>query len=120
MLDKDMQLVARIRLINKGADAPLTGPEYKVRLYDRDFIQDEYLGESTLDEQGHAQFEFAVADMNKGLLEDKKPDFFFVLFKNEQQIFQSKVIENLDVDDVDHYERGLGEVVELGTYLVEG
>jgi hypothetical protein len=120
LLDREMCIVVQARLIAKGSDAPMTGEAYKVRLFDRDFMQDEYLGESALDKNGVASIEFAIKDMNRGPLDDKWPDFFFVVYKGDKVIFQSQVMENVDIDSIEHYEKGKGEVIDLGTFLVAG
>jgi hypothetical protein len=118
-LNPDMNLEVKGRLIAKGTDAPLTGPQYNVRLFDRDLFEDDYLGESSLDENGCISIIFAPEKMNSGTLEDKYPDFFFVLYRDGELIFQSKVMQ--DVDPADHATLRMGEgaVIDLGAFLVE-
>ena len=54
-LHPDMNIEVTARLIAKGRDAPVTGKEYLVRLYDEDCFEDDFLGESGLDANGVAQ-----------------------------------------------------------------
>jgi hypothetical protein len=120
----DFSLTPRIevtvRLIAKGSDSPLTGEAYKVRLFDKDIFDDDYIGESGLDAHGVAHIGFthdAFDDL--GDLETR-PDFYFVVLKDGQQIFQSQVMEEIDLEAVQQFKMGQGEVIDLGTFLVEG
>ena len=118
-LNKDMNLEVTARFIGKGNDQPLTGDTYLVRLYDKDVFEDDFLGESTLDENGVAKISFnhsSFSNWNK----DTKPDFYFVVFKHKKEIFKSKVLEDLDVEAIEKFKMGEGEVIDLGTYLIEG
>ena len=118
-LNAEMNLEVNARFIARGQDAPLQGSAYKVRLFDRDFLDDEYLGESGLDEHGDAHFRFPASKLHDGFLDDKMPDFFFVLYKNGDVHFQSKVMENVYLDAIELYKRGTGEIIYLGTFLVD-
>jgi hypothetical protein len=118
-LSEQPGIEAIIRLIAKGTNGPLTGDAYKVRLFDKDIFDDDYIGESGLDANGVAHISFthdAFDDL--GDLEDK-PDFYFVVVKDDVQIFQSKVMEEIDLDAVEQFKMGKGEVIDLGTFLVE-
>ncbi len=55
-LNEEMNIEVRVLLIAKGTDEPLTGDGYLVRLYDKDIFNDDFLGESSLDEDGLAKF----------------------------------------------------------------
>lgn len=118
-LQTDMNIEVSARFIARGSNEPLHGPAYKVRLFDRDFLDDEYLGESALDQHGDAHFQFPAAKLHKGFLDDNMPDFFFVLYKNDEVHFQSKVMENVYIDAIELYKRGTGEIIYLGTFLVD-
>jgi hypothetical protein len=43
-----------------------------------------------------------------------------VLYHDKIPVFQSKVLEELKSRDIEQYQPGEGEVIDLGTYLVEG
>ncbi len=119
-LNPDMNLEVTARFIAKGSDAPLTGDAYKVRLFDKDIFDDDYIGESGLDENGVAKIKFnhtAFSDL--GNIETT-PDFYFVVVKDGVQIFESKVMEELDVTAIEQFKMGEGQLIDLGTFLVEG
>ncbi len=118
-LNKDMNLEVTARFISKGLDQPATGDAYLVRLYDKDIFEDDFLGESMLDENGVAKISFNHSSFSNWNT-DTNPDFYFVVFKNNTEIFKSKVLENLDVDAIEKFKLGEGEVIDLGTYLIEG
>ncbi len=116
-LSSDMNLSVTARFISIGNDAAVTGESYIVRLYDKDIFEDDFLGESTLDENGKAKISFnhaSFSDWNT----DAKPDFYFVVFKNKKEIFKSKVMQDLDVDAIEKFKMGEGEIIDLGTYII--
>jgi len=118
-LNKEMNIEVKIRLIGKGNNEPLSGNEFSVRLYDKDLFNDDFLGESTLDEEGVAKFIFSQGDFSKPAKMDDKPDFYFVVYKNKTQIFKSKVMSNLDLSDMEKFVMKEGEVIDLGTFLID-
>ncbi|MEO6894345.1 MAG: hypothetical protein ABI136_04865 [Ginsengibacter sp.] len=118
-LNKEMNIEVKVRLIRKGDDEPVTGSEYKVRLYDSDIFNDDFLGESVPDEEGLAKFLFSQGDFSKPFHLEKKPDFYFVVYKNNESIFKSKVMSNLDLSNVEEFIMKEGEVIDLGTFLID-
>ncbi len=119
-LNPDMNLEVTARFIAKGNDIPLTGDAYKVRLFDKDIFDDDYIGESGLDENGDAKISFShTAFSDLGNVETT-PDFYFVMVKNNVQIFESKVMEELDIAAIEQFKMGKGQLIDLGTFLVEG
>ena len=118
-LNKEMNIEVKVRLIRKGDDEPLTGKEFKVRLYDSDIFNDDFLGESVPDEEGLAKFIFSQGDFSKPVRLEKKPDFYFVVYKDDQSIYKSKVMSNLDLSNVEEFIMKEGEVIDLGTFLVD-
>lgn len=119
-LNPDMNIEVTARLIAKGTDAPVTGKEYLVRLYDKDFFEDDFLGESTPDEKGIARIIFNPDDFDKeDVLKEASLDFYFVVFKNGQPIFSSKVMEQVDINRFEKFKMGEGEVFDLGTFLID-
>jgi hypothetical protein len=118
-LANEMNLRVEARLIAKGSDAPLHGAGYTVRLFDRDFLDDAYLGESVPDENGRVVFHFPASAIEKTVFDDALPDFFFVVYKNDEVIFRSKVMENVNLEALEQYKHGVGEIIDLGTFLIE-
>ena len=50
---------------------------------------------------------------------DEKPDFYFVVYRHEKEIFKSMVMKNIDLSDIEEFRMKEGEVVDLGTFLIE-
>ena len=119
-LASEMNIQVTARLMINGTDAPLQGEVIKVRLFDRDFLEDAYLGEAVPDADGVVRFSFPAAAIAKTLLDDAMPDFFFVVYKEEEVIFKSQVMHNVNVEAIQQYQHGVGEVIDLGTFLVTG
>lgn len=118
-LNKDMKLEVKARFIGKGHDSPLTDA-YTVRLYDKDLFNDDFLGETRLDENGVAIISFAHKSFSAPFNLDDMPDFYFVVYKHKEEIFKTKVLENLDVETLQNFKMGEGEVIDLGTFLIDG
>ncbi|MBS4066180.1 MAG: hypothetical protein KGZ74_16595, partial [Chitinophagaceae bacterium] len=99
---------------------PLTGDEYTVRLYDRDTVDDDFLGESKVDANGRISISFAhELFMNDDVFIENQPDFYFVIVRKNHVVFQTKVLEELSLEDIQQFRMGQGEVVDLGTFLVD-
>lgn len=118
-LNADMNIEATARFIAKGSDLPLTGEAYKVKLFDKDTFKDDHLGESSLDGNGMAKISFTHQSFSEKGNTDPMPDFYFVLYKNGAEVFHSQVMNNIDVDALEQFKMGEGEVIDLGTYLVD-
>ena len=119
-LNEEMNIEVRVLLIAKGNDEPLSGNEYSVRLYDKDIFNDDFLGESSLNEEGIAKFKITEKDFAGFAKLDDKPDFYFVVYKNGEQIFKSRVMQNLDLSNIEEFKMSEGEIVDLGTFLING
>ena len=46
--------------------------------------------------------------------------FYFVVYKNREEIFKEKVLEDLNIETIQKFKMGEGEVIDLGTFLVDG
>jgi len=118
-LNKEMNIEVKVRLIAKGNDEALNGNEFSVRLYDKDIFNDDFLGESAPDEEGVAKFVFSQKDFSGPANLDWKPDFYFVVYRDRNEIFKSKVMSNLDLSDLETFIMKEGEVIDLGTFLID-
>jgi hypothetical protein len=118
-LNKEMNIEIRVLLIAKGNDEPITGNEYVVRLYDKDVFNDDYLGQSSLNKKGIAKFVITEKHFAGFAKLDEKPDFYFVVYKNDKEIFKSRVMKNLDLTNIEEFRMREGEVVDLGTFLID-
>ena len=119
-LNPEMNLLIKVRLIAKGSDTPLNGDDYSVRLYDKDLFNDDFLGLNHLNEEGIAEFSISQDDFSSPFNMETKPDFYFVVYKKDQEIFRSKVMSNLDLSNIREFVMKEGEVIDLGTFLVDG
>lgn len=119
-LNPDINIEVKASFISKGSDAPVTGSDYEFRLFEKDFMEDDYLGKSGLDENGTAKVTFKHGDYMDFLNPETNPDLYFALYKGESLIFQSKVMNDIDVEGLEKFKMGEGEVIDLGTFLVEG
>ena len=117
-LDKEMNIEVKATFIAKGEDKPLTGDQYKLRLFDKDVFGDDYLGESELNEAGEGRIIFGHKAFGNAFSLEKLPDFYFVLYNNKVPVFESKVMEDVDLSRLENYKPGEGEVIDLGTFLV--
>jgi hypothetical protein len=118
-LERDMYIQVTARFISKVDESPLNGAEYKLRLFDKDVFDDDFIGESSLDDNGVATIRFKRASFNDLGNVDSKPDFYFVLLKDGVKLYKSKVMEDVDIDDIDEYKIGEGQLIDLGTFLID-
>ncbi len=118
-LSPDMNIEVTARFIAKGSDAPLTGSDFEMCLFEKDLMEDDYLGRSPLDANGNAKISFRHGDYSDFLNPEVDPDLYFALYKGDALIFQSKVMRDLDLEGLEKFKMGAGEVVDLGTFLVE-
>ncbi len=119
-LDSDINIEVAASFLRKGSDGPLTGADYEFRLFEKDFMEDDYLGRSGLDENGTAKVSFRHGDFMDFLNPEANPDLYFALYKGEALVFQSQVMNDVDLDGLEKFKMGEGEVVNLGTFLVDG
>ena len=119
-LDADINIEVKASFISKGSDTPLTGDDYEFRLFEKDLMEDDYLGKSSLDANGTATVSFKHGDYMDFLNPEVNPDLYFALYKGEALIFQSAVMYDIDLEGLEKFKMGEGEVVDLGTFLVEG
>lgn len=113
-----MNIEVKVRLITKGSDIPLSGGDFFVRLYDKDIFNDDFLGETTINEEGMATFNLNRKDFSGPLNLDDKPDFYFVVYKNSKEIFKSKVMADMVLSDFEQFVMKEGKVIDLGTFLI--
>jgi hypothetical protein len=119
-LNKEPDLVVTARFIEKGEDRALSGDGFTVRLYDRDIADDDFLGESRLDAEGHIRIAFAHdAFVNDVAFKEAKPDFYFMIMKEGQPVYTTKVMEDLSIEDLQQFKMGEGDIVDLGSFLVD-
>lgn len=118
-LNPEMNFEVTAKFIAKGADAPVTGPAYLLRLFDRDIFDNDFIGESGLDSNGYSKISFHYKAFGDWANLEKFPDLYFVVYKNGTPIFESKVMQDVDLIAIEQYKKGEGEVIDLGTYLID-
>jgi len=117
-LTRDMNIEVIARLIEKGSDKPLHGQDYKVRLYDKDFFEDDFLGESGVDHDGRAKIIFNPSQMKRNpVIHENSLDFYFAVYRKELLVFRSQVMH--DIKAMEEFRMGEGEQIDLGTFLVD-
>jgi hypothetical protein len=118
-LNENPTILVKVRFIEKGGSNPISGENYLVRLYDKDLFDDDFLGEAIPDENGIATISFshdAFSDLN--LIKESAPDFYFVVLRNGQDFYHTKVLENFNIESAQQFISGKGEVVDLGTFVI--
>ena len=119
-LSNEMNIEVTAKLIAKGSDLPVTGEGYQVKLFDKDFFEDDLLGQSSLDENGELHISFNPSQLDTtDPIRETSLDFYFVVLKNGQEIFRSKVMEDVDVHAIEQFKMGKGELINLGTFLID-
>lgn len=119
-LDKNMNIEVKATFISRGENIPVTGENYRLRLFDKDVFGDDYLGESALNETGEGRIVFGHKAFGNAFNLEQLPDFYFVLYNKKVPVFESKVMQDLDLAALENYQPGEGEVIDLGTFLVGG
>jgi hypothetical protein len=119
-LDKQMNIEVRARLISRETGQPIYGGAYIVKLFDKEFIDDDFLGQASPDVNGAINITFNPSHFDqKDIMKEKSLDFFFVVFRNGKEIFRSKVMEDVDIHAMEQFKMGEGEIIHLGTFLID-
>ena len=94
---------------------------YYVRLYDRDFLTDDFLAEEKLNEDGIVHFtinptSYRTADSFR----EKRPDFYFTIINEGEEIFRTPVADNIDLNTEADFNTEEGMVIDMGGFVVSG
>jgi len=82
-----------------SSGAPLVSPNLSVRLYDKDRLFDDKLGEVALNADGEAHFLIFVADiLSIDSPDERTPDLYFVLKNAGKEIFRSEVFDEVNFE----------------------
>jgi len=108
------------RFIDKSTGKPLCGNDLIAKLYDKDIFDDDFLGETKLNEKGMAEI---FADLEDASSVDTPlegyPDLYFVLQNQASVIFKSNVFHNVDfLRDTDISQQHFSATHDLGTLKV--
>ena len=101
---------------------PFTGSAYKVALLDKDRLLDDKLGSTSLGKDGTAEFLFSAADiLSIDSVGERKPDLYFVITENGNEVFRSEIFPEVDFDAPDPVTGRQDDVTrEFGPFRVTG
>lgn len=109
----------KIKLLEKGTGVPVNGASISVKLYDKDPLSDDFLGEAIPDAEGNVDIKF---DLDKIKSADSPleqfPDLYFKVYKGGNQYFESPLVDDLDTNTEGDFNFTEGKVIDLGTYLI--
>jgi hypothetical protein len=118
-LNKMPDIIVAARFIEQGNGTPLNAPGIMIRLYDQDLSNDDYLGQAAPDDEGRVEIAFSHdAFTNDLVFREAKPDFYFVIFKNDQPVHTTQIMRDITLEDIQRFRMGKGEIVDLGTFLI--
>src|ERR1044072_695718 len=87
----------KIKLLEKGTSTPVSGSNISVKLFDKDPLEDDFLGEASPDSEGNVSIKF---DLDKIKSADTPleefPDLYFKVYKGQNEYFKSPVVDDLD------------------------
>jgi hypothetical protein len=116
-MKEKIQVVAK--LIDKNSGHPISGDGTVVKLYDRDIITDDFLGECKVSEDGAIKISFLPSDFSsQQTFGEKFPDLYFTVFKYGALLYKSKVMHNFNLDDPSHVNTEEGKLVDFGTIQI--
>jgi hypothetical protein len=107
-----------IQLKEKGTGAPLQN--VTVKLYDKDFINDDFLGSASPDANGLVSISFdidAIKSTDSPL--EQFPDLYFKIFKGDKEIYTSTISEDVDTQSEGTFSVTEGKTIDLGSYLID-
>ncbi|HMF12341.1 MAG TPA: hypothetical protein VKE94_08545, partial [Gemmataceae bacterium] len=110
------------QFVRKSDGKPISGAsgQYSVKLFDKDLLQDDELGEPRLDAAGRVQCTFDLHDIvSVDSPFESKPDLYLVLYERGHEVFRTPVFWNLEFEKSDPAS-GTKEPVahDLGTFAV--
>ena len=110
----DYKEVVKGRIITKEGSTPVVGAGVKV--YDKDLVLDDHLGDAVTDKDGCFQVDFTWADFKGGSFEDRPDIFLKVKNPVTDKTTKSKVYDELkgEIADDDSV-----EIMDLGDVPVD-
>ena len=104
--------ICKGRLRNKNGD-PLVS--YKIWLYDKDFMEDDYLGSVITDKNGEFEFSFSYSAFRE--FGEKIPDFLIKIFKYNNNEFKL-IIDNKRIENFEQsLEKGF-KIIDFGEIII--
>lgn len=117
--DIEMKIRFRLRLLHKDGHKPFTLRKYKVLFYDRDPLEDDFLGVSNLDKNGEASISVIPSDWQSADSPmERYPDLYFTLEEDEKVVFKSPVWKDLHFGQTATFSVPGGFKCDLGTFFI--
>ncbi len=116
-----MELLINVQaeFLHKKEGGPVHGASYIVRLFDKDPLNDDFLGETTPDHEGRVHFVVHPGDWRKkDLIRENAPDFYITVLQDGTEIFKTPVAVNFNFDTEGNFNAEDGEWIDLGTFLI--
>ena len=108
-----------VKLLKQGTQEPVKGEEYTVMFYDKDPIKDDFLGESGVDDFGHAIISITESNFRSAdSIKEKYPDVYFRVLKDGEEIYKSPVTKNLHLEECGDFPTSGGFHCSLGTVMI--
>ncbi len=109
----------KIKILEKGTGLPLSGAAFSVKLFDKDPISDDLLGEASPDNAGDVEIKVDL-DMIKSADTpfEEFPDLYFIVYKDGIHYFKSPLLDDIDTEKEAKFSFTEGRVLDLGTYLI--
>ena len=114
-----MKIRFHVLLLHKESEKPFFHRKYKVLFYDRDSVEDDFLGVSDLDKNGEAAISVTPSDWQSADSPlERFPDLYFTLEENGQEIYRSPVWKDLHVRQTATFSVPGGFDCDLGTFFI--
>jgi hypothetical protein len=82
-------------------------------------MEDDFLGSSDIDEKGHVEISLTEANFkSKDSPPEKYPDIYFIIYRNNEEIYKSTVIKDLHLKKVSDFDSSKEMHYHLGTFLI--
>lgn len=114
----EQKITIKARLLNKAGE-PIANDGTIMKLFDKDILDDDFLGQSKVDGQGEAAISFVPSDFSsKDSPGERKPDIYIAVFKYGKLLYQSAVLHNFDIDRHFILNPEYGQTIDLGALVI--
>lgn len=108
------------RLVTAAGGAPVTGDDIRVRIFDRDPLHDDLLGECGVDSNGAGELMFDLGQVSSiDSPGETDPDIYLEVFRAGAPVFRSQVKRDVDFLSRNPFTGMAGSLTkDLGVFLV--
>jgi hypothetical protein len=90
-----------------------------VKLFDKDLLEDDFLGQSKITGHGKFEIEFYSEDFKSyDSPFESKPDLYFCIYLFGELLYRSVIWNDVDIDKSSIFVPDKGKVIDLGTFDV--